>query len=199
MKNIKTFIGDCVLKYSKHGSDILFKAQKYLRDGKMEYTGEADKDGIRIATGDDLRTWVEVFVHETCHVDQHIERPRWFNNAEISLQKISDWLEGKEVKGIGRAIRIVQALEHDCESRAIDKIKKHKLEINLKEYIQKANSYLVSYSITKKNRKWIPAPYSNKEIYSKFPVKLMTLKQLQDPDWEFLKQIKLYVVPNKNA
>lgn len=192
MKNIKTFIGDCVLKYSKHGADIHFSSQKYLKDGKMVYTGEADKDGIKIATGDDLNTWIEVFVHETCHVDQNIERPKWFSSTERALQKISDWLEGKEVEGIWRAIKSVQAMEHDCETRAIEKIKKHKLEINLKEYIQKANSCLVSYSITKKSRKWIPASYSNKEIYSKFPVKLMTLKQLQNPDWDFLKQIKLY-------
>jgi hypothetical protein len=186
MKNIKTFIGESILKYSKVGMSFIFKPQQYLKEGRITYTGEASDTGIVIATGGDFMTWVQVFVHETCHLDQYLERPRWFNNSDTYLNDFNIWLTGQPVKNIRKTVVKIIELERDCEERAIEKIKKNKLEINLKTYTQQSNAYLLGYTASKKNRKWTDKPYENKEMYMKLPSKLMPLRELKDPDWEKL-------------
>lgn len=186
MKNIKTFIGESILKYSKLGMNIVFKPQQYLKEGKITYTGEANETGIVIATQGDIMTWIQVFVHETCHLDQCIQRPKWFNNSDAYLNDFNIWLKGETVKNIRKTVAKIIELEHDCEERSIEKIKKNKLEINLKTYTQQSNAYLLGYMASKKNKKWTDKPYENKELYMKLPSKLMSLKELKDPDWEKL-------------
>lgn len=186
MNNIKRFIGDSILKYAKTGKKLLFDPATQLKDGDITFTGCADENGIQLAIGGKPELWTGVFVHETCHLDQATERPRWFGKCSEDLNSLDEWLKGKEVGNIRKIIHRIIDLEYDCEERSIAKIKKHKLEMSIKVYSQKANAYLLGYSATLKNRVWTEGPYDKPEIYTKLPPKLMPIKQIKNPDWEAL-------------
>ena len=80
-------------------------------------------------------------------------------------------LEKKIVKRevLLESVQDVIALELDCEKRAIAKIKKYNLPINLEEYCRKANAYLFSHLYLLEVRKWIPRIYSNKNTWMSSP------------------------------
>lgn len=119
--------------------------------------------------GKPIREWVETLLHEYCHFQQYKARRKdgvWKNY--ISSHK-KYGMESKEYH-----LAAVK-LEQDCEKRTIKLIKKLKLEeyINVKEYAQRANSYLTFYHVYSKTQKWYQkAPYSVEEIVKKMPKKI---------------------------
>lgn len=98
----------------------------------------------------DYQTTWGIFLHESCHLDQIIEKsPLWFNNT-VDVEE--DYLElyciKKKIKKSKKLLNFFKKtleLELDCERRAIEKIEKYNLNIDKKEYIKKGNIYLKSY------------------------------------------------------
>lgn len=121
------FLGKSVLKY-KH-QKLTFVPQSHIKCGNAEVSGWADNTEIRVATKRDLETWLGIFVHETCHVDQHTSKPEWFEASEVAVQRLDDWLGGSKVDNIDHMVRRVIELEWDCERRALAKIRRNKLPI----------------------------------------------------------------------
>jgi len=177
-KKIQSFLGYCILNYK--GTKFEFHPTSKLKDGACEYTGEALKDRLTIATGGDRDTWLQVFLHETCHLDQAQEHPTWFDSIDQYISALDNWLEHKETPcpiNWENVSKIVE-LEHDCEKRAIEKIKLFGLPISTEEYAQKANAYLKSYIHTLKNREWESTPYTNPKKWTAMPKKLMPMEEL---------------------
>ena len=168
------FLGRAILKYRRF--KLSFVPQKYLITGKATSVGWADDRELRIATKRPVSTWMDVFVHETCHLDQQLHRPLWHKYKEDALGKVDDWLAGKRVDYIERYIRQVIELEWDCERRSIRKIKRNKLPVNIKEYCQMANAYILGYHWTMANRKWCKKSYETTRVWSRMPEKLISLK-----------------------
>jgi hypothetical protein len=188
-KKIQAFLGYCLLHYST--TRFEFEPKPKLKVGTMEYTGEALPNKLTIATGGNTNDWLQVFLHETCHLDQAKERPEYFDSIDTYIADLDNWLEGAEtISEISweNVSRIVE-LEHDCELRAIHKIKKFDLPISIEEYSQKANAYLASYINTLKNRKWDSAPYINKDVWGKMPKELMPLDYFDKVAQEKLSKI----------
>lgn len=173
---LEAFIGYCILQY--HKTRFEFQPSKKLKIGAITCTGEAVKGRLTIATGGELQTWLQVFLHETCHLDQRKERPAWFDKRDRLVTKLDAWLgctpSAKEVAWSD--ICKILELEHDCEVRALAKIKEFGLPINLCEYSQKANAYLLSYQNTFRARKWDSAPYTKASRWKKMPKELLPLK-----------------------
>lgn len=91
-----------------------------------------------------------IFVHESCHVDQLVEKSKiWFNPA---LESYKDDPLQKHVRGQSNKTKKLEKyfkktleLELDCEKRSVEKIKKYKLNIDIDNYIKIGNVYLYSY------------------------------------------------------
>lgn len=173
-QNVINFLGRAILKYQKH--KITFVPQKYLVIGRATSTGWADDKELRIATKWPISTWIGVFVHETCHLDQQMQRPRWHDIREDAVGKVDDWLAGKKVDYVDKYIRLTVELEWDCEMRAVRKIIRNKLPVNLKQYAQMANAYILGYHWTYNNRKWCKKSYETVKIWSNMPEKIISLK-----------------------
>lgn len=121
--------------------------------------------------------YLGILVHEFSHMEQWVEKIPLWSKADYGTD-VDDWLEGKNIKYINRKIDRIKYLELDCEKRAVKNIKKYKLPINIKKYIQKANSYILFYNYIKESRRWSKpgrAPYSeiNKALWSLCPDKFM--------------------------
>lgn len=168
------FVGKSILKYHKKRI-ITFHPSQKLVQGKVESTGWADNKELRVATGGDVDVWLGVFVHETCHLDQGMARPEWMERCEEGVGIIDEWLAGKnfQKKKVVDAINRVIELEWDCERRSIAKIKKYKLPVNLKEYAQMANAYIIGYHWTLANRKWCKKSYRDSKVWKQMPTKLV--------------------------
>ena len=173
------FLGRAILKYRKF--KFTFVPQKYLITGKATSVGWADDKEVRIATKRPISTWMDVFVHETCHLDQQMQRPQWHNVRETAIGKVDEWLAGKRVDNIYKPILLVIELEWDCERRSIRKIVRNKLSTNIEEYAQMANAYILGYHWMMKNRKWCKKSYENSKVWSKMPRKLIPLKMALHP------------------
>jgi hypothetical protein len=64
----------------------------------------------------------------------------------------------------------MQAVEIDCEKRTARKILDLNLNIDLTQYIKKANTYLFYYSVLLETKKWCDvAPYKIPEIVEQMP------------------------------
>lgn len=186
-RNVIEFLGKSILKYRNHR--FTFVPQKYLITGKATSVGWADDKEVRIATKRPISTWIDVFVHETCHLDQQIQRPKWHEIREEAVGKMDQWLAGKNIHNIKKYILLVTELEWDCERRSVTKIKRSNLSTNIKEYAQMANAYILGYHWTLANRKWCKKSYETTRVWSRMPEKLISLKTALNPP---SKLIELY-------
>jgi hypothetical protein len=182
---IAAFIGECVIRYHRTHS-LTFARGATLRLGKTRCSGWCDDTNIKVATGSDFTHWLGVLAHESCHADQIRQDRKWFKLADQGLACLDAWLQG------GKAVRVRKAtlqsirLEHDCEARSIAKIRRHKLPIDLAEYTQKANAYLLGYHVTLRERKWCFRAYRDKAIWGQMPTRLLPLNEVLKPKAELL-------------
>lgn len=133
---------------------------------------------LAVATGKPVEDWVMILVHESCHMDQYIERsPYWttsFIDGKEAVEHIQEWCDGAELSEskLDYAIKKAREVELDCEKRTMEKAKSYGLSINIEEEIQKANSYILFYTLLKETRKWNKPgkpPYKIKEVWSALP------------------------------
>jgi len=131
---------------------------------------------LACAMGKDISYWLLIILHESSHMDQFLENdPNWTGN--LGLVQTDEWLAGSEDVDLGvirEEIRTSINLELDCERRTIEKIKKWSLDkiVDITEYIQKGNAYILFYLWMEKNRSWYTIgkePYNIDEIVSVMP------------------------------
>lgn len=146
---------------------------------------------LGVAIKKKLQDWFLVLIHEYSHLEQWAENsPTWTNN-KIGHQDASDlldlWLNHEvdlDQDTLDKIFQINIELESDCEKRAIQNIIKFNLEVNIEEYIQKANAYVLFYHVMKKYRRWYQIgkePYSLPEIWSKMPTQMnLDYNQISD-------------------
>jgi hypothetical protein len=168
-KSCTDFLSEQLFGYAARGYKIILHPSAKITTGAMTYTGEATAERLEIAVGGDWKDWIGILVHETCHLDQHIEDPSTFVRADDSLKRISDWLERKTDACEVHDFREILQLERDCEERALRKMHDFNLPVDTKDYAQRANAYLASYGPALRHRAWIPQPYRSDSICSRMP------------------------------
>ena len=125
---------------------------------------------------------VEILAHEYGHLTQWREQIPLWKAVEVSMAKVDEWLEGKEVADIHKHIAACRDLELDNEKRAVKIIKQFELPVDLEHYVKKANAYVMFYNYMLTSRRWCSpknSPYKNKTIIgampNKFSMKYTTL------------------------
>lgn len=200
MDNISRFKKDLRAKCKKHkvklqlidAPSIPFGGNKNINVSGYFDSGELV---LVVATKKDKKEWLEILIHESCHLDQYIENCKHWQDQEIcevDVNAILDLWLNKHIemtdKQIQPVIKKIIDCERDCDLRAIEKIKKYKLDdiIDLKRYTQKSNAYHLSYYAVRKLRRWnikFKAAYQVEEVLKMFPTTMrkdytLTSKQL---------------------
>lgn len=185
--SLEKYLADLSELATKHKVKIELSPTKKVQSGRIKCSGFFDcppKGIIKVAIGRPLQDWLEVLVHESCHMEQWAENTKVWRDYENPLNMTGyydEWLSGKNVskKSAVKAAKYIQNLELDCEKRSVDKIKKYKLPIDIIRYKRRANCYVYSYAYMIESRIWIPSvydtPYINdfpsvwKSNYTKLP------------------------------
>ncbi len=173
-------IEDTINLANLHGIEVIMKD-----DACVDYEGtlvngyfDCDKKKLLVATRKPLEDWITIFAHEASHMDQWIENSPFWTNCKVGevdyLNCLFEWLDGKDfdLNLVDDFIRVSRDLELDCEKRTIEKLTKHGFSINIKEYVQKANSYVLFYNVLKHTRKWYAegkAPYLIESVWRNMP------------------------------
>jgi hypothetical protein len=158
----------------KHGVECCLRKVKYLRLEKtIKCSGYFD-DGCgggapKLVVAVNRPDWLEILVHEYCHLTQWKSGYKLWNRAGESLHHIEKWLSGERVSRISNHLANARDLELDNEKRSVELIKKWNLDIDVDNYIRKANAYIQFYNYLRMSRKWsLPSnsPYTNKNLLS---------------------------------
>lgn len=182
--------------------DIIETAEANEVTIKMGKGRRINMDGIRVggyfddvnrvlavATNHPTRKWIEILIHESCHMDQWLEQSRYWNtDLDDAINLFHEYIVSPneyDKSTVSDAVDMIVTMEADCESRAYKKIIHYDLPIDVSKYAQKANAYLLSHKAMLHYGQWykigpyripgiikmlpttISAPYTYKMKYNK--------------------------------
>jgi len=117
-----------------------------------------------VACGRPFNEWIEILVHEFCHMEQWKSDERWEKWTD-ACDTTWTWMAGDRMLNktqLNKTIDSMVELEKDCEMRAVEKIRKWGLPIPISNYIKKANIYLYSYHMLPELKKFPTGVYDDK-------------------------------------
>lgn len=177
---IKHIENDC----KKNGFTLELINLRYLDTGDNApcsgYFSEEDK---KICVAVKTNDFVGTLAHEYSHLRQYIEDEQLYNYYGLSYNKVFEWLDGKRIQNIHLHLENCLSLELDCEQRTVKLIKKFDLDIDIKDYIQRANAYMYFWKYLKYSRKWCNpynTPSNNENIVRMMPKKFLDSYHLND-------------------
>ena len=187
-KNIQKLISDIMTQCVKHEINFRLEATDQVDQENIPCSGYFDEKTLAVATKKEkMQDWLDILVHESCHLDQFLEGPPVWIPDKDCLFIVEDWIHGKNLhkKRLETGFRNTIRLELDCEKRTVAKMQKYGIRFNKKQYIQKANSYLFSYTYAFVNKAWYPKPYEKPKIYNHMPIKFLTVDEYFDIDSKY--------------
>ena len=162
ISKIERFIDDLKVIAKEKGVTLKLSPNQGVEysDGGFLCNGYFDGDTrvLACALGKDVSQWLIILLHESGHMDQWIEQvPEWTENP--GMENLDKWLTGDDnvtEEDLDNEIYYSMACEIDCEKRTVEKIKKWGLEhlIDIEEYIQKSNAYILFYLWMRMRRRW---------------------------------------------
>jgi len=167
MDNITRFIADLKASCKRNKISLSFVEKPFIKlSDNIDCAGYFSEDEALLVVATQRPDWLEILVHESCHMDQYED----YNNGKShiwglsqSISFVDEWLGGTDypIKAVYKHINNSRDLEEDCERRSVVKIQQYNLPIDVKEYTQKANAYLFFYNYIKQTRYW---PDSNNSV-----------------------------------
>jgi hypothetical protein len=193
MTNLQKLIAKTAFNCINNNISFCLIHKPNVEVGEIKCSGYFDEKDLKVATKKSEKDWVPILVHESCHLDQFLEKSPLWKAGDYGINTIDSWLTGKhfEQKQLIKAFCNTIKLEVDCEIKTVKKIKQYKLNIPIRDYIQKVNAYIFSYWATYRDRKWYPFPYNNPKIYKKMPTEFLALKQYLDYQTDYLKVYRI--------
>jgi hypothetical protein len=195
-KNVRAFINHVKGHCKEVGIKCDIRPVKYLvLSGNIRCSGYFCEETMRLVVAGKNKDWLGILAHEYAHLTQWQDKStNIWQTGSTGVTHLDDWLGGKKIRSIKKAIEWSRDLELDNEKRTVKLIKKWKLPIDLNDYIKKANAYIQFYNWMRYSKKWSSpgnAPYSNKTICEAMPANFkMNYKKMSD------KYMKLYKEQN---
>jgi hypothetical protein len=187
--NLKTLLGDISITCINNNINLSLVADKTIKlNEQIECSGFFDEKTLAVSTKKKEADWIPILIHESCHMDQFLDKKSVWIKGSDPIDSLDKWLKGEKIKKevLLKSIQCAIILELDCEIRTVNKFIKYKILFDKDTYIQKANAYILSYWATHRDKKWYPFPYQKKKIYGKMPKVFL-------PKNEYLKNYEKYL------
>ena len=176
----KELLADISIDCIKNGVTLVLANTKKVKlphepdDFKTSGFFSDDDRILAVGTKRPVEHWFMVLLHEYNHMIQWSEGVCLTGKCRKAHIEIWDWLAHeieRNKEQLDEIFSIVRNNEKDCEYRTWQMIKdRPELGINPDDYVRRANSYLFSYVIAKRKRKWYRnPPYIFKEAVSLMP------------------------------
>lgn len=168
----KKLLADISLKCIRNNITLRLENKHLVDMDNLPCSGYFDESSLVVATKKTKTSeWITTLLHESCHMDQYLEKSKVYISDNVGLNIVEDWINKKSINKtrLHNGFKNTILLELDCEKRTIKKIKKYKLNISISKYIQEANAYLFSYIYALEEKKWYKAPYENMNIVKAMP------------------------------
>lgn len=158
-------------KCKEYGVKCDLRRSKYVSlSDNIKCSGYFDESEPTLVVALNRPDWLQILVHEYCHLTQWVENCKvWVDGCE-GVTKVDYWLQGENVKDIKKYLALSRDLELDNEKRSVELMKKWQFNIDIDEYIRKANAYIMFYNYLFYTRRWSDpknSPYTNQNIISK--------------------------------
>lgn len=179
-KHLHQFVNQVAKLATRHDINVRFIQKRFVSTEGLLISGffRSEPGELVVAIRKPEKEWSLVLAHEFCHMQQWINGTRaWTQTISrhgIDTSSIIDiWLNGlcelseKQKKDV---FHKTINLEFECEKMTVELFKKHPAfaDVNIAEYIQKANAYLYFYYYVARHRKW-PTGKVPQEIWKKMP------------------------------
>jgi hypothetical protein len=143
---------------------------------------------------------LEILAHEAAHMDQFLENdPLWLHPYINDVDMWDAEYAKKHPKKHMWAVKKTSELEIDCNIRAVDKIKRYNLDIDLPSYIKAANCYHAAYYYFHKYKAFYKVkkePYNVPAICDTFPDdRILSLKEVWKPHKLLGEHLKIHNKP----
>lgn len=151
----KSYVNSVKRKCKYHGVNLVLSPSRNViltDDYKNECSGYFDGETklFVVACGKPAEEWMQVFVHEACHMDQWIQKDPRLGAWGNACAAMWEFLQGKRLLNKAQLRKVedlIMQSELDCEMRSVEKIKEWGLPIPLEKYIKGANAYVFSYRL----------------------------------------------------
>lgn len=180
--NLEHFVGQCIRDMVSSGVTIEITRRKNFSNYSHSYFTESNGvvPNFRINYfKNDFDFYIPVFLHEYCHFLQWKNKSIYFIEGIKSTEQYYKWLNHQQEEVDIKDLRNIQKMELDCDRRAIKIINKYELDIDLQQYIQESNSYIISHNYVHEKRKYFSSfPYAKDCVKCLVPSKHLKMSQL---------------------
>lgn len=177
------YIDNLFAKAKEHNVSVLLSKERSVKTNSgSECNGYFDGDLAKLSVacgGQPFENWFPTLVHESCHMDQWIEKcPAWTNGyiGGMDTSLILDLWVNHHIEmtedQLWSTIDATREIERDCEARVVEKALQYGLPMNVEEHAKKGNSYVYFYNIIGLARKWYEIgnePYSIAAVWNNMP------------------------------
>jgi hypothetical protein len=173
MSNVTEFVKYVKSECRAHGIKFVLKYSKTVRTPEnIRCTGYCEPDDLKeLVVAKKDPNWLMTLVHEYGHLTQWADQSKEWTDS-YSIDNVDDWLNGKDMPNIKKALAVTRDLELDNEKRSVKLIKEWNLPIDIKVYTRKANAYVQFYNYLYYTRRWCKpenSPSRNPKIWKKMP------------------------------
>lgn len=177
---ITKLIADVSKKCIENKINFRLEYAEQVDTSNIPCSGYFDEKSLVVATKKKKpQDWLDILIHESCHLDQFVEKSKVWCPDELGLFVVESWIQNKKInskKAIEAFLNTI-LLELDCEKRTVKKIKKYKLNFDIDLYTQKANAYLYGYGVSFKKKIWPNRPYEKPSVINKMPKKFLKVEE----------------------
>ena len=172
---------DSLVDYVAHScasAGIKFILKDAATVGDKHTVGFFSADSKELVVATKVDKFYQVLAHEAAHLAQWQEG---LFDCEDAYESFTDWIRGErslDASTVISNVRLVAECELDAEKRCVKLLTQFGLlgPIEKKDYIKKANSYVLTHEIARTKRAWTKIGYSpaeTKEIWNLLPSKFI--------------------------
>lgn len=157
-KKTKEFVYYVRNHLKQYGGTLFLGKGKEINTGEgLRSSGTFCDSPLTIRVAKNSKDFLGTLAHEYAHFLQWLEFPKSVLTADDNASVVFfSWLGGTDhtSREVEKAFARLTIMERDAERKAVEIIKKFDLDVDIDDYIRKANCYIYMHWIMRERRSW---------------------------------------------